>query len=120
MFGDKVPAELKKLSEADFQATLYNAFTNVPIHPAMETTSASFKNSEDYGLTAYVKTAEWMYMLEQSIGMEKVDNAFQHYFNTWRFKHPGPLDMRAAFEEAIHGGLENYFALLYKEDKLVQ
>ncbi|MEP7233559.1 MAG: M1 family metallopeptidase [Ginsengibacter sp.] len=120
VFGDKVPAELKKLSEADFQATVYNALTNVPIHPAMETTSASFKNSEDYGLTAYVKTAEWMYLLEQSIGMEKVDNAFQHYFNTWRFKHPDPLDMRAAFEESIHGGLENYFALLYKEDKLVQ
>ncbi len=120
VFGARIPDELKKLNEADFQATVYNAMANIPIHPAMETTSENFKASEDYGLTAYVKTAEWMYLLEKNIGMEKVDKAFQNYFNTWKFKHPEPLDMRAAFEESIHGGLGNYFDLLHKEDKLVE
>lgn len=120
VFGNKIPDEIKKLSEATFQATVYKVMMQIPIQPAIETTSASFKTSEDYGLTAYVKTAEWMYLLEQTIGIEKVDKAFQNYFNLWKFKHPQPSDMQAAFEQAINGGLANYFELLKKEDKLVE
>lgn len=120
IFGDKIPADIRKLNEADFQATVYNAMTQIPIHPAMEATSASFKNSEEYGLASYIKPAEWIYILEQSIGMEKVDKAFHDYFNEWKFKHPDPLDMRLSFEHSINGGLGNYFELIKKEDKLVE
>jgi aminopeptidase N len=119
IFGDKIPSEVKKLNEADFQATVYEAMMQIPVPAAMETTSASFKNSQDYALTAYIKPAEWMYMLEKAIGKEKVDAAFQNYFNLWKFKHPQPSDMKAAFEQSLNGGLQSFFELLNKEGKLL-
>ena len=118
VFGDQIPADIKKLSQQDFQATVYLQLTQILIHPAMETTSAQFKNDEDYSLTVYVKPAEWIYILETKIGTAKVDSAFHNYFDEWKFKHPQPADMKSAFEEALHLDLASYFALLNKEDKL--
>ncbi|MDQ6814486.1 MAG: M1 family metallopeptidase [Bacteroidota bacterium] len=120
VFGDRMPLTVKQLPEAEFQSALYNAMLNLPIQPALETPSANYANSEDYGLTSYVKAAEWMHLLEASVGREKVDSAFQHYFNTWKFKHPQPADMKAAFEQAIGGSLNQFFSLLNKEGKLVE
>jgi aminopeptidase N len=120
VFGDRIPPTVKQLDEPHFQAALYNAMLNLPIQPALETPSANYASSEEYGLTAYVKAAEWMNLLEQSIGREKVDSAFQHYFTLWKFKHPQPADMKAAFEQAIGGGLNQFFSLLNKEGKLVE
>ena len=120
VFGDKIPKEVQALNEQDFQQAVYRGLSNIPVQPALETTSASFKNSQDYGLTEYIKTAEWMYLLEATIGTEKTDLAFQNYFNLWKFKHPQPSDMRAAFEQALNANLTKYFALLNKENKLVE
>jgi len=118
VFGDQIPADIKQLSEQDFQATVYSNLSRIPIQPAMETTSAKFKNDGDYSLTVYVKPAEWMYMLEKKAGRDNVDSAYHNYFNEWKFKHPQPADMRVSFEEALHMDLASYFALLNKEDKL--
>lgn len=120
VFGDKIPATVKQLDVEGFQSAIYNALFQVPIKPALETTSANFRSSEDYGLTSYVKAAEWMYLLEQSIGKDKVDAAFQHYFSLWKFKHPQPADMKAAFEESIGGSLNKFFDLLNKEGNLLE
>ena len=57
-------------------------------------------------------------MLEQSVGREKVDSAFKHYFNLWKFRHPQPADMKAAFEQATGENLDKFFSLLNKEGKL--
>ncbi len=111
---------LKKLDEENFQATVYKVMSGLPIKPAIETAAGNFSNSEDYGLTSYVKAAEWMYMLEQSVGREKVDAAFQLYFSLWKFKHPQPADMKAAFEQSINGTLNQFFTLLNKEGPLVK
>jgi aminopeptidase N len=118
MFGDKIPEQVKKLNEQDFQLAVYKALDQIPTKPAIETTSASFKSSEDYGLTEYLKTAKWIYLLEIAIGMEKTDLAFQNYFNLWKFKHPQPSDMKAAFEQALGVDLSTFFKLLNKENKL--
>ena len=118
LFGDKIPERVREYDEHDFQAAVYSSLNHIPIEPALENTSASFKNSDDYALTEYIKTAEWVYLLEKSVGMEKTDSAFQHYFKLWKFKHPGPADMKAAFEEALNGGLASFFALLNKENSL--
>lgn len=120
VFGDRIPEAVKKLDEPDFQAAIYRAMLSLPIQPALETPSGNFTSSEDYGLTSYVKAAEWMYLLEQSVGREKVDSAFQHYFNLWKFRHPQPADMKAAFEQAMKSRLTKFFELLNKEGKLVE
>jgi aminopeptidase N len=120
VFGDRIPPSIKQLDEPRFQAALYNAMRALPIQPALATPSANYQSSEDYGLTSYVKAAEWMNLLEQSAGREKVDEAFQRYFTLWKFKHPQPADMKAAFEQAIGASLDKFFALLNKEGKLAE
>jgi len=118
VFGDKIPGEVKKLDEGVFQQAVYNSLMTIPIQPALETPSANYSSSEEYGLTAYLKAAEWMFLLEMAVGRDKVDKGFHNYFSLWKFKHPQPSDMKAAFEQAINGNLNQFFGLLNKEGKL--
>lgn len=120
VFGDRIPVSVKQLPEPQFQNALYDAMQAIPIKPALETPSAEYSSSEEYGLTSYVKAAGWMHLLEQAIGREKVDSAFKHYFSLWKFKHPTPSDMKAAFEQATGVGLNNFFSLINKEGKLIE
>ena len=61
ILGSMVPDELKKVDEASFLYAVYNALMQLPTTYAIETPAANFTGSQDYGLTEYVKTAEWMY-----------------------------------------------------------
>lgn len=119
VFGDAIPAEIKKLPADDFLATVYNVIDkSLPMQYPMDTPADKFPNSDEYGLVSYVKTALWMYLLEASSGREKADKAIQLYFSKWKFKHPQPADMKAAFEEAVGGNLDKFFEMTKKEGKL--
>ena len=85
---------------------------------AMDIPADKFPNSDEYGLVSYVKTALWMYLLEVAVGREKVDKAVQNYFSKWKYRHPQPEDMKAAFEETIGARLDKFFELTKKEGKL--
>ena len=116
IFGDEVPADLKKLSPDQFLEIIYGAIgKSLPMQSAMETPADKFPNSDEYGLVSYIKTALWLYMLEATVGKDKVDAALKNYFTKWKFKHPEPADMQAAFEEAIGGDLAKFFQLTKKE-----
>ena len=116
IFGDEIPADLKKLPPDQFLEIIYDAIDkNLPMQSAMETPADKFPNSDEYGLVSYIKTALWLYMLEGAVGRDKVDSALKNYFNKWKFKHPEPEDMQAAFEEAIGGNLAKFFQLTKKE-----
>ena len=117
IFGDALPAELSRLPLKEFQDAIYNAFANLPMDSPMDIPAASFPNSNDYGIISYVKPALWMYMLEVSLGSEKVDKAFQYYFSQWKHKHPQPADMKAAFEKSVGGNLDKFFDLLNQKGK---
>ena len=92
----------------------------IPAAPAIETASQDFTNSEDYGVTSYIKAASWVYLLDQTIGREKIDLAFHKFFSDWKFKHPQPADMKKSFEQAINGKLNNYFDLLNVKGSLLE
>ncbi|MFT3701850.1 MAG: M1 family metallopeptidase [Agriterribacter sp.] len=119
IFGDAIPADLKKLPADQFQNAIYSVISqNIPMQSAMETPADKFSDSQEYGLISYVKTALWMHMLENAVGWDKVELAIHNYYNKWKNKHPRPEDMQAAFEEAIGGKLEKFFVLTKKEGKL--
>lgn len=84
----------------------------------MDIPADQFPNSDEYGIVSYVKTALWMYLLEVASSRDQVDKAVQLYFTKWRFRHPQPADMQAAFEEALGAKLDKFFALTKKEGKL--
>ena len=118
IFGESIPAEIKKMPVDEFLSTIYNTIDqNIPMQSAMDIPADQFPNSEEYGLFSYVKTALWMYLLEAAVGTDKLDKAVQNYFAKWKNKHPQPEDMEAAFEEAIGNKLERFFQLTKKEGK---
>jgi Peptidase family M1 domain len=119
VFGDAIPGDVKKLPADDFLSTIYTVINKeIPMNSAMDTPADKFSSSDEYGLISYVKTALWLYLLESEIGREKLDAAMKNYFTKWKFKHPTPADMQAAFEESIGGSLEKFFKLTKKEGKL--
>lgn len=118
IFGDAIPKDVKKLSLDDFQRTIYDVIgKNIPMPSAMETPADKFPDSHEYGLTSYVKTALWMYLLESAVGWDKTEAALHNYYNKWKNKHPQPEDMQAAFEEALGAKLDKFFELTRKEGK---
>ncbi|MEO6254895.1 MAG: M1 family metallopeptidase [Ferruginibacter sp.] len=118
VFGDAIPEAIKKLPADEFLDAVYKVINdNIPMKSAMDISAEKFPTSDEYGLVSYVKTAVWMHILETSIGWDKVKLAVQNYYAKWKFKHPGPGDMQAAFEEAIGAKLNDFFSLVNKEGK---
>lgn len=119
IFGDAIPDNVKKLPADEFLQTIYLVIEkNLPMDSPIDIPADKFANSDEYGIISYVKTALWLYMLETQIGREKMDQAFHNYFTKWKFKHPQPEDMQAAFEEATGESLGKYFMLLKKQGNL--
>ena len=120
IFGDAIPEELKKKTAEEFLDIIYNVINEqVPMQSAMDISAEKFKDSEEYGVVSYVKTALWMYLLQSVTGRDKIELAFHNYFNKWKFKHPQPEDLQAAFEEATGSKLDKFFELTKKEGKFV-
>ena len=120
IFGDAVPKDFKKLEPDVFLSYIYKALTSIPMNSAIDLPADKYPTSDEYGLISYVKTALWMYLLEQSTSREKIDKAFHDYFAKWQFKHPQPEDMKAAFEESLGADLTKFFGLLGKKGSLVE
>lgn len=115
IFGDAIPAAIKEKPVDEFLGILYNAMLDIPMESEIDIPANEFKNSSEYGLISYVKAALWMYIVEASTSKETVDKAFKIYFDKWKFKHPQPEDLQAAFEEAAGKKMSNVFALLKKK-----
>jgi len=115
IFGDAIPEEVKKKPLADFQSAIYNALTQIPMEEAIETPSAAFRDKDTYAAVEYLKTAIWMFIMENSIGKDKVDQAIQAYFTKWKFKHPYPEDLKATFETQLGANFDNLFNLLNRK-----
>lgn len=118
IFGDQIPKDLKKLPVPQFLEAIYNVIGKaIPMQSAMDIPADKFPNSNEYGVVSYVKTALWLYLLEQAVGEEKMNAAMHNYFTKWKNKHPQPEDMQAAFEEAVGAKLDKFFSLTKKEGK---
>lgn len=115
IFGKAIPAALKEKSAEEFLGIIYNAMLSVPMNAAIEKPAYKYANSQEYSTASYVKAALWMYIIEASTSRAAVDKAFQLYFNKWKFKHPQPADMKAAFEESVGKKMDALFELLNKE-----
>ncbi len=116
VFGESVPQEIRQLPSDQFLNVIYTAVhENLPMTYPMDIPADQFPDSNEYGIVSYIKTALWMYILEASLGRERVDAAVQHYFTKWKHKHPQPADMQAAFEEALGVDLDGFFELTRTE-----
>ncbi len=87
-------------------AYLINARRNLdqPIElPAAEYTMLN------YGAIVYSKSAIVFDYLRAYLGDELFDKAMHDYYETWKFKHPYPEDLKNAFEESVQQKMPWFF-----------
>lgn len=70
---------------------LYKARTHRDQAP---NTPADQLRPSNYALSSYIKPALGFRMLEEYMGCYAFDKAMQDYYRQWKFKHPGPQDLK--------------------------
>ncbi|MBP7272215.1 MAG: M1 family metallopeptidase [Saprospiraceae bacterium] len=105
-------------SGLDFAQLYYLFLARRRLDQAPNTHSNRFSDI-NYGLGAYQKPASAFSLLEQYLGTAEFDNALQQYYNTWKFKHPYPEDLRASLEQTTGKNLGWLFDGLINSNKLV-
>ena len=63
----------------------------------------------NYGAIIYKKTAAAFAMLQSHLGTARFDAAMQSYFDTWKYRHPGPADLQASMEASTGEDLSWFF-----------
>ena len=73
-------------------------------------------SSLNYGTIVYKKTAVAFDHLKGYLGDDVFDRAMNAYFEEWKFKHPGPDDLRKSLETSTGKDLSWFFEGLVKTD----
>lgn len=63
----------------------------------------------NYGGIVYKKTALLFFYLKATFGEEVFDRCMRSYFEEWKFKHPGPDDLRAVFQQVTQTDVGWFF-----------
>ena len=75
--------------------------------------------SMNYGAMVYGKTALVFNYLKSYLGDSIFDSCMHHYFEKWKFKHPGPEDVRNVVEEISGKNLSWLFDDLINSTKKI-
>jgi hypothetical protein len=115
ILGKSIPNDVRQLPADEFFGLIMQSMAQIPFKYAVDTHSADFDNKESYGITAYIKGAIWLFILESRMGQDKFSAGIKEYYNTWKFKHPSPMDFKKVMEDAAGFPLDDVFELLKKE-----
>lgn len=69
-------------------------------------------SSLNYGTIVYKKTALAFDHLHNYLGDVKFDKSMKAYFDTWKFRHPSPADLRTVLESQSNENLSWFFDTL--------
>ena len=70
----------------------------------LSTHADHFTTNGAYGSAAYSKGSVFLSQLQYIVGKNVLDRGMKRYFNTWKFKHPTPNDLKRIMEK--ESGLE--------------
>ena len=118
IFGDAIPADVSTKPLDEFDALIYSAMSDIPMEQPIDMHSEKYPDKDEYGISVYIKTAIWMYIMELNEGKQNIDKGIKEYFSQWKFKHPYPEDFKAAMEKALGKNLDAYFDVLKKKGSL--
>jgi Peptidase family M1 domain len=110
-------AFINKRIPDNIEQPLLQTVTAVKKDQPIETPSEKF-NAFNYNMVAYVKTGNWMKLLEIELGKTVFDNCMQEYYKRWQFKHPYPEDFKKVVEGVSGKNVDAVFALLNKKGDL--
>jgi len=80
---------------------------------------ASLYTNTNYGVIVYGKTSIGFKYLQYYLGTELFDRCMDSYFQSWKFKHPCPTDVRDSFEEVSGEDLSWFFDDFIKTTKKI-
>jgi len=80
----------KKLPDNEMKFML-DVIRKIKKDQPITTTSEKFTDY-NYGIIAYMGTADSLQVLEAMLGREQFDSSMKAYYETWKFKHPYPED----------------------------
>lgn len=81
-------------------------------------TSSEVFSENNYWLIAYEKGAQFVQLLEHTMGRDAFDRGMQQYFNQWKFKHPQPHHLQRALQQSSGVQLDTLFQRLTKTGPL--
>jgi hypothetical protein len=118
ILGKNIPDYVRKMPADQFFNVIMQAMANIPFSYAVNTSSEDFSSKQDYGITAYIKAAIWVYILQSRMGVDAFNEGMRQYFDQWKFRHPTPADFQASMEKAAGYKLDDIFSLLDKQGSL--
>ena len=93
------PVESLRSFENDYKN--YIQLTKLGLEEPLSTHANHFKTTTAYYASAYSKGCVFLAQLEYVLGEELMQQIMLRYFNTWKFRHPSPLDfIRVAEKES--------------------
>ena len=110
-------AFINKRLPDDIQRTFLQTVTAIKKDQPIETSSEKM-TAFNYNMVTYVKTGDWMKLLEDELGKTIFDNCMQEYYKRWQFKHPYPEDFKKVVEEVSDKNVDAVFGLLNKKGDL--
>ena len=108
---------INKRMPDNIEQTLLQSVIAVKKDQPIETPSQNF-SAFNYNMVAYVKTGNWMKLLEDELGKDVFDNCMQQYYKRWQFKHPYPEDFKKVVADVSGKNVDAIFALLNKKGAL--
>ena len=115
---DFLPELLTQNSEIPFLELAYLYQARRELDQAPETSSKDLTRV-NYLLSAYQKPAAAFLHLERYLGQDTFDQLMQGFYQSWKFKHPQPKDLRAYLELESGKNLSWLFdGYLYSNEKL--
>ncbi|GAA4459824.1 hypothetical protein GCM10023093_01520 [Nemorincola caseinilytica] len=108
----------RKRKNALDESLIYYQFAATNDDQPINTHSEQYR-SLNYGIDVYYKTAEALRWLEQYMGPAEFEAAMKDYFETWRYRHPYPEDLRAIFEKHTSKPLDWFFDGMLNTDRKI-
>lgn len=93
-------------------ARSYKGYVNLAISQYAEPLTIHadhYKTNYAYGTNAYSKGSVFLHQLSYVIGKENLEKGMLEYYNTWKFKHPTPRDLKRIMEKVSGLELDWYF-----------
>ncbi len=84
----------------------------------IELPSTEFDQS-NYGVIVYGKTGYFTRFLQHYLGEDLINKATRDYYESWKFKHPGPEDFEAAFDKHVDEDLSWFFDEAIRSTKYI-
>lgn len=116
LLHSKSPFFQKRLPN-DAQHSLLQTLVAIKKDQPIETPAEKF-SLLNYDAIAYVKTGDWMTLLEKQLGKTLFDSCMLEYYRRWQFKHPYPEDFKKVVEEVSGRNMDATFALQNKKGGL--